>query len=94
MAKTKEIKVRGVLSAQHFINNFVNASLNKNKDRIRIQTSSLQRGFNLSFSWDTFELNKDNIIIKCPRGYTERYKGFKVDNLDLFPPTMLFGNEI
>jgi hypothetical protein len=84
------------VDAQHFINRFRAACVNKQKSSIRVQTGFNMRGNMQTLSWDYFELSSDGIIIKAPRGLTKQYKGMKVLNLDKLPPMIspLNGKEI
>jgi hypothetical protein len=74
------------IDAQHLINNFTNACVNKAKTSIRIQTGYSTRGISTTTSWDYFELDENGVIKTCPRGLTKQYKGVKVLGLEKLPP--------
>lgn len=50
---------------------------------IRVITKRIQK-FNGSteYTWDYFELDKEGVVTKCPRGHTKQYKGTTIDNIE------------
>jgi hypothetical protein len=74
------------MDAQHFINKFSGACVNKKKTSIRIQTGYGNNGRTTTISWDYFELSNEVIITAAPRGLAKQYKGAKVLNLEKLPP--------
>jgi hypothetical protein len=73
------------IDAQHLINNFNNACVNKAKTSIRIQTGFGIFGNKTTTSWDYFELNDEGVIARAPRGLAKQYKGVKVLSLEKLP---------
>lgn len=84
------------ISAERIRQFFTDACINKDKTSIRIEVSRSQKGRHVSVEWDYFELDKDNVITKCPRGWTKDFKGKHLTNLDCLPPmrSPFFGEEI
>lgn len=59
------------VSAEKILRLFNDACINKAKTSIRVEISRTQNGRNISVAWDYFELDKEGVIYKCPRGWAK-----------------------
>jgi hypothetical protein len=73
---------------------FNDLSINKEKNSIRIVSKMSINNRSSSYAFDYFELDENNKVTKCPRGYTKMFKGAIIKDIDSFPPTIFMGREL
>ena len=76
------------VNAEKILRLFNDACINRAKTSIRVETARVQTGRNISVAWDYFELDKEGVIYKCPRGWTKELKGKKLIGLEHLPPML------
>jgi len=74
------------VNAEKILRLFKDACINKAKTSIRVEVLRSQKGRYTNIEWDYFELDKEGVVVKCPRGWAKEFKGKQLINLDCLPP--------